>query len=328
MAFVHERFDAFLGTYSETKDHFISGDIAQLIMNHITSQFYLTVNAIIHEKSYHQQTQNEFEIFTDELTCLFTKPSYYRMDWIYCLDYDNVMEFKQAENKREIVEKLMSEPSTKSKTIKSETFYDNKHCLSFVSGRIGAHSFTKRDGIYRVLLLDASDNIINQTEWILFDNSNNNIQYMEPRLFNCKDPKSFFNNTLDIDNNGYLDINQWMIYLEKEAIVEYDHGSMEILCIGIRYFYYIQFQKNNDSISENNNDNSEYLMSSEDFEKYVWCSSRVERAKYDSSTMFLYGDIRKDIIKRIPYKAIRKSLKKIPPPLPDVVIANPIIPDI
>ena len=167
MSLVYEKFDVFLGTYSETSQHFISGDVAQLIMNHITSQLYIVVNEIIHEHVPSRQSCNEFEIFTDELTGSFTQPSYYRMDWIYNLDNDQIETFKQAEDEQEIASKFLSQPSVASETTRSDKFYDHAHCLSFISFRFGV----KCDGIYQVSLMDIDDNIINSTKWILYEKS-------------------------------------------------------------------------------------------------------------------------------------------------------------
>lgn len=305
MSAVWQRFDLFLGGYSEVALHFISNDVSHLIMVYITT---LIVNTIINVDIC------EFEIFMDKITCLFRKPSYYKMDLIHPLKKSKVTAFKKAHNKQKIAEQFNNENSLKS--IQCDTFYENEHCLSFIQ-----FTFTTAcNGIYRVSVIGDDDNIIQQSDWILFEHKKQEPVPLVDQIYYApsvnKAAKSFFYDTLDTANNGLLSIHQWTDYLTKEPIIKDDQNE-QLFDIAKRYFHYLIFLKNNEKTHHKKMYTQ--LLTCDEFERFVYQDGyRKERLSPPScrSMGFLYTFIRWKIVQRFP-KA-NNSYYKDPPIMPDI----------
>lgn len=324
MADVRARFDTFISGYSESKQHHIPSDVTQLIMNIITQKLYIHANIINFEKAGKQQWSNEIEIFLDEITSKFRTPSYYQMDAVYLLNESQTVRFKETENKHEIASQIMSESpdSMKIDRTVADKFYEHKHCLSFLSFKFGIDC----NAIYQISAVDRTGAVIIKTKWRLYENDPQK-SFQGPRFFPPPGLKSedFFKKTFGVNMNDSdsINIEQWLDGLRKEEISNDNYG-VDGLCLCTKYYYYIQFIKNNESNGS--------LMTSADFKKYViYYLIR--------SNVFPFIDVRNKIIKRIPRAPPKPRNNRTPGwgsrmspiPIRDFVVYDvdkPIMPDI
>eukprot|EP01084_Bolivina_argentea_P062025 113412_1 len=210
------RLDLLINGYAR-EDSYLNDCFPVDIIEIASSFFWDNVPKIYHidcqVKSNVNPETHDFEIYMDKTVCSVINTHYYKL-LLYRKNKNTYT--KYTINKSDIF-------------YKTKNIYDYENCISFISVKCGLRSY-----YYQIISMDANDNVIGNTELKSWDQF---LPVNAAHLHSAYTAK-YFNSRFDINNQGYVYIDQWISTLQSHYNI-----SNELIFDFKALFYYIQFKK-------------------------------------------------------------------------------------